>query len=111
MALVAALPFAVQGQQKRTTQQKAVAAAKAPAKRVSSSKGSSSKGRSSSSKGKSSKNASAKQKEKYTNSSIRGLQNQRSQVQKKIRQQEQALRANQADVKKRLRTSWSSTRR
>ena len=102
MALVAALPFAVQGQQKRASKQKAVAAAKAPAKRASASKGSAAKGKSSSSKGKGGKNASAKQKEKYTNSSIRGLQNQRSQVQKKIRQQEQALRANQADVKKRL---------
>ena len=38
----------------------------------------------------------------YSNASIRGLQNQRLQIQKKIRQQEQALRANQADVKKRL---------
>src|SRR3712207_9342178 len=38
----------------------------------------------------------------HSNSSIRGLQKERSQIQKKIRQQEQALRANQADVKKRL---------
>lgn len=38
----------------------------------------------------------------YANATIRGLQNQRSQIQKKLRQQEQALRANQADVKKRL---------
>lgn len=38
----------------------------------------------------------------YGNTSIKGLQNQRSQIQKKIKQQEQALRANQADVKKRL---------
>jgi len=40
----------------------------------------------------------------YSNASIKGLQNQRSIIQKKIRQQEQALRANQADVKKRLQT-------
>lgn len=38
----------------------------------------------------------------YSNSSIKGLQNERSQIQKKIRRQEQALRANKADVKKRL---------
>ena len=51
----------------------------------------------------SSRQASAAKKGAYTNKSIRGLQNQRSQVQKKIRQQEQALRANKADVQKRLR--------
>ena len=38
----------------------------------------------------------------YTNASIRGLQGQRSQIQKKIKEQEQALRKNQADVKDRL---------
>lgn len=38
----------------------------------------------------------------YTNASIRGLQGQRSQIQKKIKEQEQALRKNQADVKERL---------
>ena len=40
----------------------------------------------------------------YGNTSIKGLQNQRSQIQKKIKQQERALRANQDDVKKRLQT-------
>ena len=38
----------------------------------------------------------------YTNSSIKGLEKQRSQIQQKIREQEQALKANQADVKQRL---------
>ncbi len=38
----------------------------------------------------------------YTNASIRGLQGQRSQIQKKIREQKQALQKNQADVKQRL---------
>lgn len=38
----------------------------------------------------------------YTNSSIRGLQSQRAAVQKKIKEQEKLLRANKADVKKRL---------
>ena len=39
----------------------------------------------------------------YTNSSIRGLQNQRAAIQKKIKEQEQALKANRADVELRLR--------
>lgn len=38
----------------------------------------------------------------YTNASIRGLQGQRSKIQKKIKEQEQALRQNQTDVKLRL---------
>lgn len=39
---------------------------------------------------------------RYSNSSIKGLESQRSQIQKKIKQQERALRTNQSDVKKRL---------
>lgn len=38
----------------------------------------------------------------YSNASIRGLQGQRASIQKKIREQEQALQRNKADVKKRL---------
>ena len=38
----------------------------------------------------------------YSNSSIKGLRNQRAGVQRKIKQQERLLRANKADVKKRL---------
>lgn len=38
----------------------------------------------------------------YTNSSIKGLERQRAEIQRKIRQQEQALKANKADVQKRL---------
>lgn len=38
----------------------------------------------------------------YTNASIKGLQGQRSKIQKKIKEQEQALRQNQTDVKQRL---------
>ena len=38
----------------------------------------------------------------YSNANIRGLQGQRADIQKRIREQEQALRKNQADVKKRL---------
>lgn len=40
---------------------------------------------------------------RYSNASIKGLESQRSQIQKKIKQQEKALRTNQSDVKKRLR--------
>ena len=40
----------------------------------------------------------------YTNASIRGLQGQRSQIQKKIKEHAQALKKNQADVKQRLNT-------
>lgn len=38
----------------------------------------------------------------YSTPAIKGLQAERNQIQQKIKQQEQALRANQADVKKRL---------
>ena len=51
------------------------------------------------------KKSSTKKKSKeptYTNASIKGLQNERQQIQKKIKEQEQLLRANKADVKKRL---------
>ena len=43
-----------------------------------------------------------KKKTTYSNSSIKGLQGEREAVQKKIREQEKALRTNQADVKRRL---------
>jgi septal ring factor EnvC (AmiA/AmiB activator) len=39
----------------------------------------------------------------YSNASIRGLQSQRAAIQKKIREQELALKANRADVEQRLR--------
>ena len=42
------------------------------------------------------------QKPEYTNEAIKGLQGKRSEIQKNIKKQESALRANQADVKKRL---------
>ena len=44
----------------------------------------------------------AEKKAAYSNVSIRGLQGQRANIQKKIKEQEKALRRNQADVKKRL---------
>ena len=39
---------------------------------------------------------------RYSNASIRGLQNQRAAIQKKIREQEKALKANKEDVAQRL---------
>lgn len=44
----------------------------------------------------------AEKKAAYSNASIRGLQGRRANIQKKIKEQEKALRRNQADVKKRL---------
>lgn len=44
----------------------------------------------------------AEKKAAYSNASIRGLQGQRANIQKKIKEQERALRRNQAGVKKRL---------
>lgn len=49
-----------------------------------------------------SKQKSYKSSVSYSNSSIKGLQKQRSQLQANIKKQEKALKANQADVKKRL---------
>ncbi len=48
------------------------------------------------------KKSAANPKPVYSNSSIKGLQTEREKIQKKIREQEQQLRANRADVKKRL---------
>lgn len=101
MALLACLTLASQAQQKKSARQKAtVTQRKSSATPAKGSAKKSSKGQSAK-KGKSSA-SSKKGAASYTNASIRGLQNQRSQVQKKIRQQEQALRANKADVQKRL---------
>lgn len=50
----------------------------------------------------STKNSKAAAQRTYSNASIRGLQSQRADIQKKIKEQEKALRANQADVKNRL---------
>ena len=86
-------------QQKRTgtkakttaqTRKTSTARKKAPAKKTTTKKKTTSR-----------KKTTAK-KDTYSNASIRGLQKQRSQIQQKIKQQEKALRANQADVKKRL---------
>lgn len=99
LSLLALTVLVMPAQQKRTgskakttaqTRKTSTARKKAPAKKTTTKKKATSR-----------KKATAK-KDTYSNASIRGLQKQRSQIQQKIKQQEKALRANQADVKKRL---------
>lgn len=99
LSLLALTVLVTPAQQKRTgtkakttaqTRKTSTARKKAPAKKTTTKKKATSR-----------KKATAK-KDTYSNASIRGLQKQRSQIQQKIKQQEKALRANQADVKKRL---------
>lgn len=99
LSLLALTVLVMPAQQKRTgtkakttaqTRKTSIARKKAPAKKTTTKKKATSR-----------KKATAK-KDTYSNASIRGLQKQRSQIQQKIKQQEKALRANQADVKKRL---------
>ena len=99
LSLLALTVLVMPAQQKRTgtkakttaqTRKTSTARKKAPAKKTTTKKKATSR-----------KKATAK-KNTYSNASIRGLQKQRSQIQQKIKQQEKALRANQADVKKRL---------
>lgn len=99
LSLLALTVLVMPAQQKRTgtkakttaqTRKTSTARKKAPAKKTTTKKKTTSR-----------KKATAK-KDTYSNASIRGLQKQRSQIQQKIKQQEKALRANQADVKKRL---------
>lgn len=99
LSFLALTVLVMPAQQKRTgtkakttaqTRKTSTARKKAPAKKTTTKKKTTSR-----------KKATAK-KDTYSNASIRGLQKQRSQIQQKIKQQEKALRANQADVKKRL---------
>lgn len=99
LSLLALTVLVMPAQQKRTgtkakttaqTRKTSTARKKAPAKKITTKKKTTTR-----------KKATAK-KDTYSNASIRGLQKQRSQIQQKIKQQEKALRANQADVKKRL---------
>lgn len=99
LSLLALTVLVMPAQQKRMgtkakttaqTRKTSTARKKAPAKKTTTKKKATSR-----------KKATAK-KDTYSNASIRGLQKQRSQIQQKIKQQEKALRANQADVKKRL---------
>lgn len=99
LSLLTLTVLVMPAQQKRTgtkakttaqTRKTSTARKKAPAKKTTTKKKATSR-----------KKATAK-KDTYSNASIRGLQKQRSQIQQKIKQQEKALRANQADVKKRL---------
>ena len=109
VSLLALLAFSTQAQQKRnTSKQKATVTRSTATKRKSSaasSRNNAARKGAQKTNGRQTARNNGKNKKgtaSYTNASIRGLQNQRSQVQKKIRQQEQALRANKADVKKRL---------
>lgn len=99
LSLLVLTVLVMPAQQKRTgtkakttaqTRKTSTARKKAPAKKTTTKKKATSR-----------KKTTAK-KDTYSNASIRGLQKQRSQIQQKIKQQEKALRANQADVKKRL---------
>lgn len=62
------------------------------------------KGKSQASKGKKqpAKGKNKKKKQVYTNAEIKGLQNERSQIQRRITEQQRRLQANQKDVKERL---------
>lgn len=96
---VANMPFATSdAQTKKKTTTTAVAKKKPVRKASTAAKG----GKRTAAKGVKKRTAKGKKKPTYTNASIRGLQNQRAAVQKQIREQEQKLRANMADVKKRL---------
>ena len=96
---VAGIPFAASsGQTKKKASTTNVAKRQTAGKKSATAKG----GKATSSRGGKKNATKGKQKQVYTNASIRGLQNQRAAVQKQIREQEQKLRANKADVKKRL---------
>ena len=87
---------------KRTASAKQTTTAKARKKPAQKS-AAAAKGRKTGTKAAASKAARGKNKAaNYSTAEIRGLQDQKSKLQKQIRQQEQKLRANQADVKKRL---------
>ena len=95
LALCAVSPMAQTSQNKKTTRQTQTQKTKSSAKKKTTAKKGKQKA---SAKSKNGKDASAT----YTNASIRGLQGQRANIQKKIKEQEKALRENQANVKKRL---------
>lgn len=95
LALCAVSPMAQTSQKKKTTRQTQTQKSKSSAKKKTTAKKSKQKA---SDKSKNGKDAAAT----YTNASIRGLQGQRASIQKKIKEQEKALRENQANVKKRL---------
>lgn len=95
LTLCAATPMAQTAQKKKTARQTQTQKTKSSAKKKTTAKKGKQKA---SAKSKNGKDASAT----YTNASIRGLQGQRANIQKKIKEQEKALRENQANVKKRL---------
>ncbi len=95
LALCAVSPMAQTSQKKKTARQTQTQKTKSAAKKTTTAKKGKQKA---SAKNKNGKDAAAT----YTNASIRGLQGQRASIQKKIKEQEKALRENQANVKKRL---------
>ena len=112
IALLLVMPAGAQ-QRRKTTAKKAPVAQKsartaAPAKKQKTAAASAGKKgktaqRPAAKKGKTAKPAAkGKSTPVYTNSEIRGLQNQREQIKKKIQEQERLLKANKADVKQRL---------
>lgn len=95
LALCAATPMAQTAQKKKAARQTQTQKKNSSAKKKTTAKKGKKKA---SAKSKNGKDASST----YTNASIRGLQGQRANIQKKIKEQEKALRENQANVKKRL---------
>lgn len=97
--MVALSPYAQKKTQQKKTKTTAVSSATAKNRKTTQS---SSKKATAQKNTKSSSPTKAERKAAYSNANIRGLQGQRASIQKKIKEQERALRANQADVKKRL---------
>ncbi len=95
LALCTVSPMAQTSQKKKTVRQTQTQKTKSTTKKTTTAKKGKQKA---SAKNKNGKDAAAT----YTNASIRGLQGQRATIQKKIKEQEKALRENQANVKKRL---------
>lgn len=95
MMSLAGTDVAAQTKRSATTTKKTTAASKTKAQAKTGKKGSTKKTSSKKGRGKA-KTAT------YSTEEIRGLQSQRNAVQKKIKEQERLLRANKADVKKRL---------
>ena len=103
LLMVALLAFNMPAQTRRTTS-KAKTTARTQSKKKASAKGKTAASKKKNTKKPAQKKGKAKGNDtsKYSTTEIRGLENKKSKLQKEIKQQEQKLRANQADVKKRL---------
>lgn len=112
VALLCALSFSAQtrqsAQKKKATAaatQKKTATTTAKKRSTSTVKGKTAANKKGATKKSTTKRTTTKRKQKtpvYTNENIKGLQNQRAAIQKKIKEQQRLLNANKADVKKRL---------